>query len=154
MASKKDYIKDVESKLKDVLCEISAISIKKTKLNTKLSPVFQADLVLEIFFNNKKKNILVEVKSVGEPRYIRSAVHQLASYLSGSVDDYGIIAAPYISEKTGQICKEANIGYIDLSGNCYLYFDTIYIKKENYKSIDSRKKEVKSLVFKKKLLDF
>ena len=152
MTVKKDYIKEVESKLKELLCEISAISIKKTRLNTKLSPVFQADLVLEIFFINKKKNIVVEIITVGEPRYIRSAVHQLASYLARRVEDYGVIAAPYISEKTGQICKEANIGYIDLSGNCYLSFDSIYIKKENYKSIDARKKEVKSL-FAKKLLD-
>ena len=84
---------------------------------------------------------MVEIKSVGEPRYVRSAVHQLASYLAGGVDDYGVIAAPYISEKTGQICKEANIGYIDLSGNCFLSFDSIYIKKENYKSIDSGKRK-------------
>jgi len=149
MASEKDYIKKVESKLKEVFCEISSISIKKTRFNIKLSPIFQADLFLEIFFNTKIKNIVVEIKSVGEPRYVRSAVHQLASYLTGRTDDYGVIAAPYISEKTGQICKEANIGYIDLSGNCYLSFDTIYIKKENYKSIDVVKKEVKSLFSKK-----
>lgn len=149
MASEKDYIKKVESKLKEVFCEVSAISIKKTKRNTKLSPIFQADLVLEIFINTKKKNIVVEIKSVGEPRYVRSAVNQLSSYLAGRNDDYGVIAAPYISEKTGQICKEANIGYIDLSGNCYLSFDTIYIEKENYKSIYSVKKETKSLFSKK-----
>ena len=61
MTGEKDYTKEVESKLKELLCEISAMSVKKTRLNTKLSPIFNADLVLETFFNNKKKNIVVEI---------------------------------------------------------------------------------------------
>lgn len=44
-------------------------------------------------------------------------------------DAYGIIAASFISERTGEICKKANFGYIDLSGNCYLSFNSIYIEK-------------------------
>lgn len=149
MVNKIEYIKKFEKKLKELLCEIPSISIEKTRIGVKISPFYQADLILEIFFNNKRKNIVIETKSVGEPRYIRSAVHQLSSYLAKNSESYGVIVAPYISEKTGEICKEANIGYIDLSGNCFLSFDTIYIKKENYKSIVSEKKEVKSLFSKK-----
>jgi len=146
---KKEYIIEFEKKIREVLCEIPSISIEKTKKDVRISPLFQADLIMEIFLNNKKTNIIVEIKTVGEPRYIRSAVQQLSSYLKKTIDDYGIIAAPYISERTGDVCKEANIGYIDLSGNCFLSFDSIYIEKKNYKSIVSRKRELKSLFPKK-----
>lgn len=147
--NEKEYIIEFEKKLKEVLCEIPSISIEKTKKDVIISPLFRADLVLEIFLKSKKKNIIVEIKTVGEPRYIRSAVQQLSSYLKKTIDAYGIIAAPYISEKTGEICKEANIGYIDLSGNCFLSFNSIYIEKKHYKSIVSRKRELKSLFSRK-----
>jgi hypothetical protein len=147
--NKKEYLIQLENKIREVLCEIPSISIEKTKKDVRISSLFQADLVLEIFLNSKKKNIIVEIKTVGEPRYIRSAVQQLSSYLKKTSDTYGIIAAPYMSEKTGEICKEENIGYIDLSGNCFLSFDTIYIEKKNYKSIVSRKGDLKSLFSKK-----
>jgi hypothetical protein len=147
--NEKEYIIESEKKIKEVLCEIPSISIEKTKKDVRISPLFRADLVLEIFLNNKKKNIIVEIKTVGEPRYIRSAVQQLSSYLKRTIDAYGVIAAPYISEKTGEICKEASIGYIDLSGNCFLSFESIYIEKKNYKSIVYRKKDLKSLFSKK-----
>ena len=142
---KREYTIEFEKKIKEVLCEIPSISIEKTKKDVRISPLFRADLVLEIFLNSKKKNVIVEIKTVGEPRYIRSAVQQLSSYLRKTIDAYGIIAAPYISENTGEICKEANIGYIDLSGNCFLSFDTIYIDKKNYKSIVFGKRDLKSL---------
>ncbi|MGB2765132.1 MAG: hypothetical protein WBC20_12045, partial [Candidatus Aminicenantaceae bacterium] len=109
----KEIIKKVEVILKDVLYEVQNISILKTQISPKISPFFFPDLSLEIIFNNKRKTIIIETKSVGEPRYIRSAVQQIATNLNKIEDAYGIIAAPYISEKTGEICKEANIGYID-----------------------------------------
>jgi hypothetical protein len=149
MASNKVTIESVEKKLKEILREIPAISIIKTATNVKISSSFLADIKLEISINNKRKIIIVEIKSVGEPRYIRSAVQQLSFYLTKNIDAYGVIAAPYISEKTSEICKEANIGYLDFSGNCFLAFDAIYIKKENFKSVISAKKEAKSLFSKK-----
>ncbi|MBC8488220.1 MAG: hypothetical protein H8D45_19500 [Bacteroidetes bacterium] len=145
----KEMIKKAEVILKDVLYEIQNISISKTQISPKISPFFTPDLSLEIIFNNKRKTIIIETKSVGEPRYIRSTVQQIATNLNKIENAYGIIAAPYISERTGEICKEANIGYIDLSGNCFISFDTIYIKKENYKTIYSEKRELKSLFSKK-----
>ena len=120
MVKKKEIIKTVEKKLKEILREIPAISLIKVATNVKISSSFLADIKLEISINNKRKIIIVEIKGVGEPRYIRSAVQQLSSYLTKNIDAYGVIAAPYISEKTSEICKEANIGYIDLSGNCFL----------------------------------
>ncbi len=149
MIKEKEIIEKIEKRLKEILGEIPFISTKKSMRKAKIFPEFQVDMVLEIFFNNRERDIIIEVRSVGEPRYVRSAVQKLVSYLKKYRNAYGVIAAPYISERTGEICKEANIGYIDLSGNCFLSFDTIYIKKENYESIVTAKKKIKNLFSKK-----
>lgn len=145
----REIIEKIEKRLTEIFEEVPFIFVKKSKKRAEISPLFRADIMSEISFNNKKKNIIVEVKSVGEPRYIRAAVQKLAAYLKQYPEVYGVIAAPYISENTGKICKEANIGYIDLSGNCFISFDTIYINKKKYKSIVSTRSEVKSLFSKK-----
>jgi hypothetical protein len=149
MYKEREIIEKIEKRLKEIFEEVPFIFVKKSKKKAEISPWFRADIMSEISFNNKKKNIIVEVKSVGEPRYIRAAVQKLAAYLKQYPEVYGVIAAPYISENTGKICKEANIGYIDLSGNCFISFDTIYINKKNYKSIVPTRSEVKSLFSKK-----
>ena len=142
-------LKEVEKKITDILCQIPSLKILNTSFHTKIFSDYQADLVIELSYRNKKKILLVETKKVGEPRYIRSSIQQLSSYMPQIPDAYGIIAASYISERTGEICKKANFGYIDLSGNCYLSFNSIYIEKINFLNIFKEKKEAKSLFSKK-----
>jgi hypothetical protein len=78
--------------------------------------------------NGKKYRIVFEVKSVGQPRYVRSAVNQLQSYLNNGKNSYGIVGAPYFSEESINICRGNNMGCVDLAGNCYIEFDDIFIQ--------------------------
>lgn len=78
--------------------------------------------------NGKKYRIVFEVKSVGQPRYVRSAVNQLQSYLNNGKNSYGIVGAPYLSEESINICRGNNMGCMDLSGNCYIEFENIFIQ--------------------------
>ena len=145
----KEYSKKYEQNIKEIFSTIPSLSIKRVLTNTKISDSFQADLVVVIAYNNKQMEIIVEIMSKGEPRYVRSAVQQLSSSLGERLNVYGIICAPYISKRTGEICEASNIGYIDLSGNCSISFNNVYIKKENYKSAFLERKEAKSLFAKK-----
>lgn len=145
----KEYLKKFERNIKEIFSNIPSLSIKKTLTNMQISDSFQADLIVVIAYNNKQKKIIVEIMSKGEPRYVRSAVQHLSSSLGEKPDVYGVICAPYISKRTGEICEASNIGYIDLSGNCSISFNNVYIKKENYKSVFSERKEAKSLFAKK-----
>ena len=54
--------------------------------------------------------------------------------LNGGIENYWIFAAPFISVKTGQMLRGANIGFIDFAGNCYISFDGIHIQKEGKKN--------------------
>jgi len=99
---------------------------------------FTVDLKL---VNTTAVTILVELKNSGQPRYARNAVNKLLRFQSERPDTYPVFMAPYISQVAGEICKEAGIGYIDFAGNCYLSFNSIFIRQEGNKNpyISSRK---------------
>ena len=143
------FLSEFEKRIKEILCQIPSLTIINTSFNTRIFSDYKADLVIELSYSNKKITLIGEIKKVGEPRYIRSSIQQLSSYIAQIPNAYGIIAASFISERTGEICKNANFGYIDLSGNCYLSFNSIYIEKKNFLNIFKEKKEVKSLFSRK-----
>lgn len=77
--------------------------------------------------------LCASAKSVGHPRHVRSAVWGL-KHLVGRADlgapVYPLVIAPYLSEESIAICKEEDVGYLDLSGNCHLEFGGIYLHVE------------------------
>jgi hypothetical protein len=80
------------------------------------------------------------MKAIGEPRLISQAMFQLKKYTSLRKNTYPVFVAPYISEVGRKLCKEYDIGYIDLSGNVYLRFDTVYIERMSNENIKKEKR--------------
>ncbi len=103
------------------------------------------DLLFEVMAGNQPWKIIVEAKSVGEPRQVRYAIQQLREYVARTKDAYGVVAAPYISNDTARLCKENGVGYIDLAGNCFLNFDQVYIEQKNYPNPTVEKRRLRSL---------
>lgn len=91
------------------------------------------------------QTLLVLVKSSGQPRQARQAVAQLLRYLNDLPEAYGIFVAPYVSERAAAVCKEADIGYLDLGGNCRLVFDHVFIEKKGAPNQYSERREQRSL---------
>ena len=89
--------------------------------------------------------ILVEVKDNGQPRYAREAVTRLLLGLQRTDADYAVFVAPYISPRGAEICRENGIGYIDLAGNSYISFDSIFIQKEGKSNPFKRETHLRSL---------
>lgn len=79
--------------------------------------------------------ILCEVKSRGEPQYIRRGIMPLVEWgklQEGATSNqyYTMIGAPYISPASAKLCEELGVGYIDLSGNCLVRWQGIYVRVE------------------------
>ncbi|MBI4533251.1 MAG: hypothetical protein HY711_04820 [Candidatus Melainabacteria bacterium] len=77
--------------------------------------------------------VIVLTRASGEPRLIRESCARLTSLIKTNPRRdtlYPVVAATYISKRAALICKEMNVGYLDLSGNCRLAFDSIFIEKE------------------------
>lgn len=88
---------------------------------------------------------ILEAKFSGQPRYARDAVNELLLIQNKNPERYGILVAPFISNEAAKICEDADIGYLDLSGNCRLAFKNIFIEKVYQPNKFSVKRELASL---------
>jgi hypothetical protein len=102
-----------------------------------------ADMVCSIPGSNYR--FALKAKPSGQPRYVRDAVNELLLLQTRNPKQYGIIVAPFISTEAAKICKDADIGYLDLSGNCRLAFKNIFIEKVCQPNKFSFKRELTSL---------
>ena len=120
---------------------IEAVDIQKGYRNETL----QADISAEIRLPESGIQLVAEIKNTGQPRIARDTVNQLLRYKDAFPDIYPVFIAPYISDKAAEICSSEGVGYLDLSGNCLLVFDKIFIKKEGRPNKFNEKRELKSL---------
>jgi len=89
--------------------------------------------------------LIAEVKSSGQPRLAREAVNRMLRYKDKVADAYYVFIAPYISQRAAEICRSEGVGYLDLSGNCLLSFDKVFIQKEGCPNLFKEKRDLKSL---------
>ncbi|GAG12349.1 unnamed protein product, partial [marine sediment metagenome] len=107
--------------------------------------VVRADLVIEVKLPEGLTTLVVEVKRSGQPRLARNAVNQLLRSAERLPKAYGVFAAPYISPKGAEICQAAGVGYVDLSGNCRLCFDRVFIERTGNPNEFARSRQLRSL---------
>lgn len=103
------------------------------------------DLEADVRFQDDVRHFLVEFKSSGQPRLIREAVNQLLRYRADASDAHLVIAAPYISPESAELCRREGVGYVDLAGNCLLCFDQVYIRREGNPNPFAAKRDLRSL---------
>jgi hypothetical protein len=106
---------------------------------------FEATIVTP---SNEDWIVCVLTRASGEPRLIRESCAKMLSIMSKKPKKnqlYPVVAATYISKRSAEICKEMNVGYLDLSGNCRLAFDSIYIEREVVENKKVEKRPLRSL---------
>ena len=81
--------------------------------------------------NQVNQIINIKVKSLGTPKNTREAVNLLVANKKIEPSSYDVFVAPFISSGSALICKEAGVGYLDLSGNCQIAFQGVFISREN-----------------------
>jgi len=142
--NEKDLEKSAEVALLSCLSKIpflKAIDIKKEYGEKDMI----ADLSAKIELPGGTIQLIAEVKSSGQPRFAREAVNQMLRHKNKVADTYFVFIAPYISSKTAEICQSEGVGYLDLSGNCLLSFDKIFIEKKDFPNQFKEKRNLKSL---------
>ena len=145
----KKYEKNIEKSAKAALLSclskipfLKVIDIQQTSDET-TDQLF--DITAKIRLSDGIMNLIAEVKSSGQPRLAREAVNQILRYKDKVPDAYFVFIAPYISPRAAEICESESVGYLDLSGNCLLSFDKIFIQKKNYPNQFKEKRDLKSL---------
>ncbi len=115
--------------IKLVLGHISGLMV--TGINDKLevgNKVIDFDVIVQI--DKKPYDLMVEVIGKGTPLSIKAAIESLRKIIPDRKSEtlYGVVAAPFISDVGRQLCCEARMGCIDLAGNCYLNFGSVYLE--------------------------
>lgn len=103
------------------------------------------DFLVKVALPDGTQDLLVEVKTKGQPRPAKEAVNALLRYRDRFPKAYGIFLAPFVSPKAAEICREAGMGYVDLAGNCRLSFGQIYIEQEGKPNPFREKRDLRSL---------
>lgn len=112
-----------------LLKDLPFLQVTKVQTNLRIDNQAQIDLAIDVKVNNRKSTLLCETKSSGEPRIVRDAVY-LLKFLSADKPNFTpVVAAPYLGQDAQDICKRAGVNFLDLSGNCRIVFDTVFIER-------------------------
>jgi len=127
--------------IEDCLSDIPFMKVieKETSLND-AGP----DYILHLETPFGRKAIYVEISASGQPRFARVLIEKV-SLLTEEPKIYRIFVAPFISERTGTMLRNAGIGFVDLAGNCLISFGGLYIQKEGKKNPYLSRRQFNSL---------
>ncbi len=67
---------------------------------------------------------------------------EIREHLPGA---YPVATAVYVSPQSASILRRSNLGYLDLSGNCFLAFENVLIEKEGKRNLRPSTRPLKSL---------
>ncbi|MBI4378428.1 MAG: hypothetical protein HY578_04960 [Nitrospinae bacterium] len=126
--SERSLLNRAQRGITSVLSDITFLEVKESKANVRVNNK-EVDFVLSTLISGKPAKFIIEVISQGEPRFVRMAILQLKEYLKRFKGSCGILVAPYLSDASRQICKDAGIGCIDLAGNAFLSFKNVFIER-------------------------
>ncbi len=135
----------VKKRLEALFSEVPFVCLKRWQREARTPEGRQVDLSAQILARGEPWRLLVEIKSSGEPRYVRTAVQQLRSLLSEKRRTYGIVSAPYIGAEAGKICRNEGMGYLDLAGNCGLTFANLFIERQGIPKPPEERRPLRSL---------
>ncbi len=145
----KNIENNIEDSAKDALfaclSKIPFLKITDIKEDEYRSNNIEADLAIKIQLPDTVISLIGEIKNSGQPRLAREAVNQMLRYKDKLANAYFVFIAPYISPKAADICVSEGVGYLDLSGNCLLSFDKIFIEKKDYPNQFKEKRIFRSL---------
>jgi len=142
--AKKFRPEQVESAVRACLAEVPFVRIEGI-VRDRSAPQSRRDLVIKVRSAGGTQQLVVESNASGEPRLAREAIATMRRYSKGQPKSYAVFVAPYISPRTADLCREEKIGYVDLSGNCRLCFDEVYIEREGQPNRFAQKRDLRKL---------
>ena len=144
-----ESMKELEGRAADALGaligQVPTIKLQDIKVEPS-GPDHGIDILAHVNVSDRPHVLLCEVKASGQPRHVRTALLQLRNYVAhfGS-EATPIFIAPYLSPEAQALCRENEVGFLDLEGNARVVFDSVFIERlvSNKPSVERR--ELKSL---------
>jgi len=104
------------------------------------------DILAHVNVSDRSRALVCEVRASGQPRHVRMALLQLRNYVASHGGEVTpIFIAPYLSPKAQSMCREQEVGYLDLEGNARLVFNGVFIERLVSSKPSAERREIKSL---------
>jgi hypothetical protein len=103
------------------------------------------DLLAKFKLGDHEQTMVVDVVSLGQPRQIRAAVTKMSEVRKVMPAAYPVAASVYIGSQSARILKDNGLGFVDLSGNCYLAFEHVLIEKDGKRNVRPSTRPLRSL---------
>lgn len=149
MLKQAESVKNVESRAAEALWrlleQVPAITVLGVEPQVAAAGE-TVDILVHLEAAGQPRLLACEVKSSGQPRHVRAALHQLHNYVARKAQGaIPVFVAPYLSPNAQSLCREEGVGFLDLEGNVHLVFDGIFIERQVANKPDSERRELKSL---------
>lgn len=124
--------------VRDFLEAVPSLEVDSVDLEQGIGADLRIDGRVRFRHGGLSYGLLIEVKSNGAPRFARAAVYQLESCVAqlrrsreGNAGwrPIPMLVTPYLSPESRAICTHHEVAYLDLVGNAWLAFDTVYIER-------------------------
>lgn len=131
MLKRSESAKELEGEavdaLRQTLCEVPAIQDLGIEIEP---PGSQIDFIARFHVGDRPYVLIAEVKASGQPRHVRSAIHELKFRLDQSDRRAAaLFVAPYLSEEARSLCREYDVSFLDLEGNCRIALGTVFVER-------------------------
>jgi hypothetical protein len=140
--------------LENVLREVGFLRVIASELpassDESEGAIPRADYRLELKernrFGDNAPSLWVELKYIhsGEPGYIRRAI-KTANHKINREADIIVLGAPYIPPHSQAICREHEIGYVDLVGNVRVVKQPLFIERRSDERPQADRKQMNSI---------
>jgi DNA-binding transcriptional ArsR family regulator len=121
------------------------LQVESVRRKVRAGPSAKADAVARVKAGNQTKELIFEVKASGEPRIAEQAIMQLRRLAHDRPGAYLVFAAPYISERTREICRSQGVGYLDLVGDAYLRYGSVLVDRVSTRGRPIEKRSLRTL---------
>jgi len=143
--SMKEFERSAAAALESILKAIPIITLESVEVEP-LSGRDQIDVRVRLSAADHPHVLVCEVKSSGQPRYVRDGLLQLRNYIEHSHPQATpVFIAPYLSPEARMLCQQNKVGYVDLQGNVRLEFDGVFIERIVSDKPAPERRELKSL---------
>ncbi len=121
------------------------LTVESEEINPQSLNETKPDIAAVLRYNDFRKRVFIEVKSIGEPKMVEQAVTQLKRFSRSSPGSYLMFAAPYLSKRARELCREEGIGYLDLEGNVFVESGPILVDRTGNRERTLNKRNMRGI---------
>lgn len=126
-SKEKSFLADAQGYLKRFFAEFPDLTVAQETPTSQ--DAIQPDIQFRLRRGDQEATLQVATRASAEPRIAANWIDRLPRQRGRSRRHYPILCAPYISSATGEMLRSRRIGYIDLSGNCWLDLGFLFVER-------------------------